>query len=198
MLEIYELTDFNSVGTNNKKKQIILTETGRNYKDYINGIKYRYNKKNPFVPNYIVNKEGVIYKTLKDNQYSSFMEDEKVDNKSIIICLENLGWFTKNPLEEKYINWIGDIYYKDVFKKKWRDHEYWDVYPKKQMISLSSLLKNICEQNKINKECIGHNVKYDGVEHFEGIVCRSNYDFDYKDVSPAFDFKLFKELLEND
>ena len=57
---------------------------------------------------------------------------------------------------------------------------------------------NLYEQNKINKECIGHNVKYDGVEHFEGIVCRSNYDFDYKDVSPAFDFKLFKELLEND
>ena len=81
MLEIYELTDFNSVGTNNKKKQIILTETGRNYKDYINGLKYRYNKKNPFVPNYIVNKEGVIYKTLKDNQYSTFMEDEKVDKK---------------------------------------------------------------------------------------------------------------------
>ena len=51
---------------------------------------------------------------------------------------------------------------------------------------------------KIPIECIGHNVKQEGVEFFKGVVSRSNYDTDSKDVNPSFNFKLFKELLEND
>jgi hypothetical protein len=198
MLEIYELTDFSPLGTNENKKQIILAETGRNYKDYISSLKYRYNKKNPYIPNYVITKTGVVYKTLNDNEYCSFMENKKFDKNSIVICLENLGWLTKNPLENTFINWVGDIYNKDVLEKKWRDKTFWDKYQTKQIESLLFLVKTICDVNKIKKEFIGHNVKFDGVENFEGIVCRSNYDFDYKDVNPSFDFKLFKENLEND
>ncbi len=74
MGEIYELTDFNPKGSNIKKTQIILTETKRSYKNYINSLKYRYNKKNPFLPNYVISKTGEIYNILKPNEYSEFID----------------------------------------------------------------------------------------------------------------------------
>jgi N-acetyl-anhydromuramyl-L-alanine amidase AmpD len=197
-VEIYELTDFNPKGTNRVKKQIILTETGRSYKNYINSLKYRYNKKNPYLPHFVITKKGEVYKILKENEYSSFMYDNEVNKKSIIISLENYGWLKKIPIEEKYINWIGDIYNKKVFEKNWRGQNFWDEYENKQIEVLSDLIKKLCNDLNIPKECLGHNVKYDGVEHFSGIVSRSNYEFEYKDINPSFNFKLLKKLLEND
>jgi replication initiation and membrane attachment protein DnaB len=66
------------------------------------------------------------------------------------------------------------------------------------MNSLTILVNQLCEKFKIPKDCIGHNVRFDGVEHFKGIVSRSNFDFTYKDVNPSFNFKHFKQQLEND
>jgi len=40
-----ESIEFNSLGENKKKRQIILAETKRNHRDYINSLRYRYNKK---------------------------------------------------------------------------------------------------------------------------------------------------------
>jgi len=54
MGELYELVDFNPIGVNNNKKQIILTDTKRNYVDYINSLRYRYNKKTPYLPKYVI------------------------------------------------------------------------------------------------------------------------------------------------
>jgi len=53
---VYELTDFNPVGVNDKKTQIILTDTKRGVKNYIQSLRYRYNKKNPYIPNYVISK----------------------------------------------------------------------------------------------------------------------------------------------
>ena len=198
MENLYELTDFNPIGESNKKTQIILSDTKRDYKNYIESLKYRYNKKNPFLPHYVITKTGVIYNIIKPNTYSNYMENENYDKKSIVICLENLGWLKKNTLDSSYSNWIGDIYKKKVYEKKWRGHFFWDKYEDKQIISLIMLLKELCKKFKIPIESLGHNVKQDGVENFKGIVTRSNYDSYYKDVNPAFDFKLLKELLEND
>jgi replication initiation and membrane attachment protein DnaB len=66
------------------------------------------------------------------------------------------------------------------------------------MNSLTILVNQLCEKFKIPKDCIGHNVRFDGVEHFKGIVSRSNFDFTHKDVNPSFNFKHFKQQLEND
>jgi hypothetical protein len=38
----------------------------------------------------------------------------------------------------------------------------------------------------------------DGIEKFEGIVSKSNYDSEYTDLSPAFDFEELKKLLEDE
>ena len=58
MKNIDKTFEFTSVGTNNKKTQIILTETKREYKKYIQSLRYRYNEKNPYLPNYVISKSG--------------------------------------------------------------------------------------------------------------------------------------------
>ena len=198
MGELYELVDFNPIGVNNNKRQIILTDTKRNYADYINSLRYRYNKKNPYLPNYVISKSGEVIKIIDPKEYSCYMENETIDKNSIIISLENFGWLKKNPLEETYSNWIGDITKNKVLKKKWREYYYWDIYSSKQIKSLVNLVIDLCQEFNIPKECIGNNVKQDNVENFKGIVSRSNFNFYNKDVNPSFDFKLFKQQLNYD
>ena len=191
-----ESIEFNSLGENKRKRQIILAETKRNHKDYINSLRYRYNGKNPYLTNYVINKEGEIFKIMSPNKHSKFMCNEIVDKYSIIICMENYGWLKKNPLENSYVNWIGDIYKQKAYEKKWRDNFFWDPYNEKQMKSLSKLIVNLCDEFKIPKTCLGNNVKQDGVENFKGVVSKSNFDFSNKDVNPSFDFKLLQELIK--
>jgi hypothetical protein len=198
MGNLYELTDFKERGTNNNKKQIVLTDTKRDYKNYINSLRYRYNKKNPYLPNYVITKTGDIYKIMEPEMYSNFMHDEVIDMNCIVIAMENNGWLKKNPLDDTYVNWLGDIYKKEVYEKKWRDYFFWEPYTENQMKTLSNIVTELCEKFKIPKECLGHNVKFDGVEYFKGVVSRSNFDFIFKDVNPSFNFKLFKELLQDD
>ena len=197
MVDLSESIEFNYLGTNIKKTQIILCDTKRSYKDYINSLKYRYNKKNPYLPNYVISKEGELFKVINPEHYSKFMGEKDIDSNAIIIALENLGWFKKNPLEECYVNWLGDIYKKEVFEKKWRDHIFWDTYTEKQMNSVTELVLSLCEKFKIQKKVIGHNVRQEGVEKFNGIVSKSNFNFVNKDVNPSFDFKLIEKKIEN-
>ena len=198
MKNIDKTFEFTSVGTNNKKTQIILTETKREYKKYIQSLRYRYNEKNPYLPNYVISKSGEVIKIIDPKEYSCYMENETIDKNSIIISLENFGWLKKNPLEETYSNWIGDITKNKVLKKKWREYYYWDIYSSKQIKSLVNLVIDLCQEFNIPKECIGNNVKQDNVENFKGIVSRSNFNFYNKDVNPSFEFKLFKQQLNYD
>jgi hypothetical protein len=51
------------------------------------------------------------------------------------------------------------------------------------------------EDHSITKRSVGHNTKFEGIEKFEGIVTKSNFDVIFTDVSPAFDFNKFNELI---
>jgi hypothetical protein len=136
MVDLSKSIEFKTIKDSNKKTQIILSETKRSAKNYINSLKYRYNGKNPYIPNYVVDKEGEVFKLINDNQFSNYMEKDDINEKSIIIVLENYGWLLKNALENTYVNYVGDIYKKEVFEKKWRDNLYWDKYGEKQIESL--------------------------------------------------------------
>lgn len=196
MVDLSESIDFNFQGENLKKNQIILVETKRNFKDYINSLKYRYNKKNPYLPNYVINKEGEIFLIMKPEKFSKFMMSEDIDRNSIIISLENFGWLKKNTLDNSYVNWIGDIYRGEVYEKKWRDNFFWDKYSEKQVEKLCELIVSLCDKFKIPKKTIGNNVKYEGVENYKGVVSKSNFDFSNKDVNPSFDFKLIEQKIQ--
>ena len=195
-VETQDLTGFKSLGKNKKKKQIVLCHSSRNVKDYVVSLKTRYNGNNPYLPNYIITREGDIVNIIPPDTYSKYMEIEQHNKNVITICLENLGWLRKNPLSGAYVNWIGNIYNEGIFERKWRGHFFWQPYTEKQLNSLGLLINELCNEFNIPKNMIGHNVKVDGVEKYEGIVTKSNYDSNFTDLSPAFDFDELKKLLE--
>lgn len=194
--EIQELTGFNSIGKWKNKKQILLTHTSRNASEYISGLKHRYNGEYNKIPHYLIKKDGRIFQLLDPELYSSFLERNKNNKQIINITLENLGWLKKNPLNSTYINWIGNIYKEGVYERKWRGYLFWDPYTNEQMESVKNLCLDLCNRFDIPKTCIGHNVKIDGAEQFEGIITRSNINSNRTDLSPAFDYEEFLKVLE--
>jgi len=196
--EIQELTGFNSVGRWKNKKQILLTHTSREGGEYVTSLKTRQNGKYTKVPHYLIRKDGRVFQMLDPESYSDYLKDYNNQKQTIVIALENLGWLKKNPLNASYINWIGNIYSEGVYERKWRGHFFWDPYTDSQMESLQKLVVDLCERFEIPKTCIGHNVKVDNVEFYEGIVTRSNYSQNVTDLSPAFDYEELLKVLENE
>ena len=198
MIDIIEKKIEHFVGIENKKTQIILTHTSRNVKEYLTSLKYRHNKKYDKIPHFIITRDGKIIQTLDTEKYSKFLNNSKHDKQSIIISLENLGWLEKEPLKNYHINWIGDIYKQKVFNKTWRDYFFWQPYPEEQIILTSKLCVKLTKETNIPLKSVEHNTKINGIEKFEGIVTKSNFDSDFTDVSPAFNFEIFNKYLKND
>lgn len=198
MVEIQQLKGFNASGKNKRKKQIVLTHTSRNVSDYILSLKHRYNGKYDKIPHFLIKKDGRVLQMMDPSFYSNYLDSEHQNKSSIIISLENLGWLKKNPLNKSYVNWIGDIYKEGIYERKWRGHFFWEPYTEVQIQSLVELSLYLCEMFSIPPTSIGHNVKLDGIEKFEGIVTRSNLTSESTDLSPAFDFDYFKKILENE
>ena len=161
-------------------------------------MKYRKNKKYDKIPNFLVTKDGKIIDLLPSETYSNFFDNHDVNKNSIIISLENLGWLEKKQLSSHYINWIGDIYKGVPYERKWRDYFLWDPYTTEQINSLVKLCLDMCQKHKIPIECIGHNTKITNIEKLNGIVSKSNFDQIFTDVSPAFDFDKFTNMLKNE
>ncbi len=197
-MEIIKHGDFKPTGKQKKKHQIILTHTSRNVNEYLQGLKYRYNGDFKRIPNYIINREGKILKLLDNNEHTNYFKEPNINRNSVIICLENLGWLQKEPLSDYYVNWIGDIYKGKVFEKKWRDYFFWDPYTEEQIISTVNLVKHLIKEMKIEPNVVGHNTKINKVERFEGIVTRSNFNSDYTDLSPAFNFEEFLKRITDE
>jgi hypothetical protein len=199
MVDLSKSTEFKPIGNSKYKKQIIICETKRDYKNFIMSLKYRYDGNNPYLPNYVINRSGEVYIIMEPHNYSMFMNNHKLDKNSIIICLENFGWLEKKPIENIYLNWIGDIYKKEVFERKWRDKNFWHPYDsEKQIESLVDLLKNLCEVFEIPKVCAETNVILTNPDKFKGILSKSSFNMDFKDVNPSFDFKRLQKLLSDD
>ena len=129
--------------------------------------------------------------------YSNIFYKETINKNSITISLENLGWLEKKQLSDQYINWKGTIYNSDVYEKKWRDYFFWQPYTDKQLNNLVELCELLTDKFEIHKNFIGHNTKVLDIEKYNGIVCRSNFDTIYTDLSPSFDFDLFTKKLKN-
>ena len=172
-------------------KQILLCNTNRNVKDYLKSIEIRKDGNYCKIPNYLIEKTGKTHQLTEYDVTHHFLTGYHTDdNKVIVICLENLGWFKRRHEDGRYVTWLGDIYNSTVYEKKWRGRLFWDTYTKKQLGVVVELIKKLCKENKIPFEFIGHNVIVDGVENFNGVVCRSNYNEYWRDVNPSFNFEL--------
>jgi N-acetyl-anhydromuramyl-L-alanine amidase AmpD len=190
--------NFKSVGKYKQKTQIILCHTSREVEEYLASLKFRYNAKYDKIPNYVITREGKILQLLSDQGYGNFFDDHITNKLSIFVMLENLGWLEKKPLSNHYINWKGSIYNEQVYEKKWRDFYFWQPYTPQQIKMTAELCKHLTETLQIEKTCVGHNTKVDGIENFEGICSRSNYDSNYTDLNPSFNFETFIKFLENE
>jgi len=198
MIDIIKYGEFKPVGKQKKKRQIILAHTSRNVNDYLQSLKFRFNGNFKRIPNYIITREGKIIQLLGNTEHSEYFKDPNINRNSIIISLENLGWLQKEPLTDHYINWIGDIYKGEVFKKKWRDYFFWQPYTDTQIEKLGSLCKELFEIVNIKPQIIEHNTKINGIEKYCGVVTKSNFSIDYTDVSPAFEFNELLKNIENE
>ena len=198
MTEIVSYGDFKPSGKQKKKQQIILQHTSRNIEEYLLGLKYRFNGKYKKIPNYVVSKDGKVLQLLENEQHSKIFSEENINRNSIIISLENLGWLEKEPLNNQYVNWIGDIYKGDVYEKKWRDYFFWQPYTETQIEYTAKLCKKISEEMRIPIEVVEHNTRINGVEKFRGITSKSNYDSVFTDLSPAFNFETFLKYLNDE
>ena len=181
-----------------KKIQIVLTHTSRTLFDYMVSIKYRFGGKPVRLPHYVIGRDGKVINLLNDDTNCRFTNNDRINEKAIIISLENLGWLEKEPLKQHHINWIGNIYKEKVVDRKWRDYFFWHPYTDIQLEKTAELCKELSEKHGIKLRCVGHNTKVKGVESFLGIITRSNFDEFATDVSPAFDFEKFNKLLDNE
>lgn len=198
MLKLDKISNFKSVGKNKDKKQIILCHTSREVSEYLTSLKFRFNGRFNRIPNFIITKHGEILQLLGETEYSNFLGVESLDKQSVIVCLENLGWLEKKPLSNHYISWNRTIYKEKVFEKKWRDYFFWEPYNDIQTQSSAELCLELCEKLQIEKNCVGHNTKIEGMFKFVGISSRSNYDTRFTDLSPAFDFENFLKNIYNE
>jgi N-acetyl-anhydromuramyl-L-alanine amidase AmpD len=197
MLNIEKYGNFKATGKQKKKKQIILCHTSREVEEYLASLKFRYNSTYDKIPNYVVTKNGTVLQLLPNEGHTNFFTEDKINRNSIVVCLENLGWLEKKPLTTYHINWKGSIYNQQVYEKKWRDFFFWEPYTTSQIEKTAELCGHLINEFRIKKNCVSHNTKIDGVENFEGIVSRSNFNGKYTDLNPSFNFETFTKLIEN-
>jgi N-acetyl-anhydromuramyl-L-alanine amidase AmpD len=198
MLRIESYGKFKPLGKQKKKKQIILCHTSREVDEYLTSLAVRYNGKYNRIPNYLIKKDGTIIQLLPEYGHTQYFTEESLNRNSVVISFENLGWLEKKPLTNEYINWKGSIYKGEVFEKKWRDFFFWDPYTKKQYQSAADLCKELTETLQIEKRCIGHNTKVEGIENYGGIITRSNLNQTFTDLNPSFKFENFIKYIENE
>lgn len=197
-MEIKKYGKFNPTGTSDKKHQIILVNTSRNIHPYLQTLKYRYNGKFTRIPNYIITRAGDILELLDPLNYSQYFNDSTMDQNSIVISFENLGWIQREPLTDYYVNWIGDIYKGEVYEKKWRDYYFWQPYTTQQVDSCAELCNILFKELSIKNNIIGHNTKINYNPKYEGVLTFSNIDKERTDVSPAFNFEQLIKKIENE
>lgn len=196
--QTYKLDTDNYIKRHQSKKQIVIGNTFSQNMNHFNGWKTRHGGKFKRTAPFTIDLYGNIYQHYSPEYYSEFFGVEGLDEHIVPILIENEGWLVKDIVNDEYINYVGNIYNRkeDIVEKRWRDQKYWAAYTEQQITSAVKLSQYLCKLFGIPLEAVGHNVKFDGIYDFNGIVYKSNYDKHYSDLSPAWDFVDFKTKLE--
>ena len=192
----YKLPETNYYLEEYKKTQIVIGHNGRkdmrHYLGWINRDCGSYKKTSA----YSIDKDGKIYEHFDPKYYSDFTLNDQ-DKSNISITLVNQGWVKLDTNFNIYVDWLGHTYSKDnkdLYTKSWRGHDVWFKYTNEQYDSLRKLVTDLCDRFDIPKEFIGNNVYDENVDIYNGITFRSNYSQEIKDVSPAFNMDILKNL----
>lgn len=176
-----------------KKEQIILCHTGREANDYLTSLTFRFNMNYVKVPHYLIKRDGGVISLLPTKEVSGIKINSTPRPNAIYIMLENLGWLEKKQLSEAYVNWFEYIYKGEIIQKKWRDYFFWHPYTNEQMAQVKNILNKLFKEEQIEENILGHNTKISGAENYKGVLCRSNFNTIYTDLSPAFNFNLIEK-----
>lgn len=193
----YSLPKDNYLTIENPKKQIVIGHTFNNSMKHFNGWVLRHNGKYKATAPYTIDVNGNIYEHFKPIYQSKYFKNQELDNKSILILLENDGWLVKNAEKSEFITWVGDIYKQPelVVEKRWRGYNYWSPYSEKQIESVVSLVRVLCGEFNIPLTSISHNTRVDNLMDYEGVLYKSNLEKHYTDLSPSWDCEEFKNKL---
>lgn len=179
-----------------KKTQIVIGHNSRKDMRHYNGWLKRLNGNYKKTSSFTIDLDGKVYQHFDPNYYSDFLEVEQ-DKSNISILLVNPGWLDLDTNYNIYRDWLGHTYSKkidNIINKNWRNHDIWVKYTDEQYESLKDLIIDLCDRFNIKKECIGNNVYDENVDIYNGITFRSNYSQEIKDVSPAFNMDVLKNL----
>jgi hypothetical protein len=150
------------------------------------------------VSNFSIDVDGKIYQHFDPKYYSEFLPNPIHTKEIISILLVNQGWLDYDIKDKKFFNCLGIIFKgENKTERRWRNHSYWDDYSELQMESLVNLTKYLLEKYNIQKNILSHNTYVKEISGFDGVTYRSNWIKDSTDLSPSFDFEIFKNKLED-
>lgn len=198
--ETYALDTKNYHPTKTKKTQIILGGSLRSESNHITHLKIKDFGQTKKWPTYTITREGKIYQHYNPTFFSEYMGIKEVDKKSVSIVLENMGMLVYDTNKEKFINWINEEVNdaeKLVGEQLWKNYRYWEKYLPVQYESLAGLCNYLVKELDIKLDAIGHNVLETEIDlnTFQGIVTRSNYDSEFTDLNPMFNWNKFLKML---
>ncbi len=194
--DTYPIDQQNYHQVKSKKTQIIVGGSLRKGSNHIQHLKTKDMGTTKKWPTYSITREGVIHQHYDPSYYSEYMGVKEIDKKSISIVLENMGMLFYDANKECFMNWINEeCNDKLVYEKLWKNCRYWECYTNKQYDSLSLLCGQLCKEHDIILDSLGFNVYQEETDKFNGIVTRSNFDSDYTDLNPSFDFQKFLKKL---
>ena len=194
----YTLTNKNYFSESHNKKYIVIGNTFNSGMNHFIGWKLRSNGSYKKVANYTIDVDGSIYEHFDPSKYSTFLPNSTHNKEIISILLSNKGWFDYDFTKKRYINCLGITYSgNSLMEKRWRNHTYWDVYSEEQINSLSILVKELIYKFNIPNQILSHNTYVKDIHKYEGISYRSNWIKDSSDLSPSFNFEIFKNKIED-
>jgi len=194
--DTYPIDQQNYHQVKSKKTQIIVGGSLRKGSNHIQHLKTKDFGTSKKWPTYSITREGVIFQHYDPSYYSDYMGIKEIDKKSISIVLENMGMLFYDANKECFMNWINEeCNDKLIHEKLWKNCRYWETYTNKQYDSLSLLCGQLCKEQEIALDALGFNVYQEDTDKFNGIVTRSNFDSDYTDLNPSFDFQKFLKKL---
>jgi hypothetical protein len=195
----YKLTSDNFYTEEFEKTQIVIGNTWSMNMTHYDLWLNKSNGNFKGVAPYTIALDGTVYEHYDPKYYSKTITLEDWDEFIIPIVVENEGWLTKDYKNNELLTWCGDIYKREggkTLNSKWRGKLEWALYNDAQLDSLVELCDTLIEKFGIKRFVSSHNTKIIDIAEKKGIYYRSNYNANYLDVSPAFNFKEFKNRIE--
>ena len=194
--ETYKLKNEYIRSNDKAKDKIVLCHSYSYGLEHIEGWKHRDKSKNYSITPFSIGSDGEVYQHFAPRLTHNLIS-EQVDPSIIGITLVNIGPLTLNPFNGTFNNWLYDVHRgEDLVSKEWRGYHYWEAYTLAQETSVYQLVTYLLSEYNIPKYIIPHNTKLDNAEYTEGVLYRSNFNKNYLDLSPAWDYDGFKNKFE--